>query len=233
LFGMFFNYALMGALTVQVCEYYCSFPKDRTGVQVLVFSVFAAELLETGIMSCAGDTMFGSGYGTTPILAQATTTWLAEAILPTMITTIVQFFYAYRLYLFSGSWVVSGTVILLSMTQLIALLFQEVYFRIHGNLTHLASQNTALIVSIGLSCSAACDLLISISITHYLMRGYVISTVMHGVVSRLVRYTIRTGALTAFASLSQLFLIMAFPGRGFFQTNNWVGEKLYANSLLV
>ncbi|KAJ7616564.1 hypothetical protein FB45DRAFT_1105792 [Roridomyces roridus] len=227
---MFFNYALMGALSVQVYRYYCSFPKDRTVFRVLVFSLFAAEILETGMMSVAGDTMFGSGYGTTPILTQATSTWLAESILPTLIATTIQSFYAYRLYLFSRSRIITGAVILLSMTQLVALLFEEVYFRTHGNIPDLPAQATALII--GLSSAAACDLLISIAITYYLRRGYVISTVMHGVVFRLVRYTIQTGALTAFAALSQLFLIMVFPRRGFFQTNNWVGEKLHANSLL-
>ncbi|KAJ7618013.1 hypothetical protein FB45DRAFT_1103376 [Roridomyces roridus] len=230
LFGMFFNYALMGALSVQVYRYYCSFPNDRVVVKVLVFSIFAVQLLETGMMSYAGYTTFGSGYGTAPILNQATSTWLAEAVLPSLVITAVQFFYAYRLYSFSGSRIIRGAVILLSVIQLILLLFGGIYFRIHADFAQSPGQATALII--GLSSSAACDLLISVSIAYYLRRGYVISTVMHGVVSRLVRYTIETGALPAFSALSQIFLIMAFPRRGFFEGNTWVGQKLYANSLL-
>ncbi|KAJ7615331.1 hypothetical protein FB45DRAFT_1064282 [Roridomyces roridus] len=44
LFGMFFNYGLMGALIVQVCE-------DPKPSMALVYTLFLLEVVQTGMMS--------------------------------------------------------------------------------------------------------------------------------------------------------------------------------------
>ncbi|KAJ7606199.1 hypothetical protein FB45DRAFT_1041397 [Roridomyces roridus] len=118
LFGMCFSFTLMGSLVVQVYHYYCAFPNDRRFIKVVVYTVLLLDIAQTALSFYAACKYFGSGFGNFTLLSDDSFFWLPAAILPSFIATIVQSFYAYRLYTFSGSMLAGGVILVLAFIQL-------------------------------------------------------------------------------------------------------------------
>ncbi|KAJ7607693.1 hypothetical protein FB45DRAFT_393689 [Roridomyces roridus] len=228
LVGMMLNSALMGSLSVQVFHYYCAFPNDRLIAKSVVYTVFILELLHTTLMGCSSDGVFGSGYGHFPN-APSWTTWVSATILTALIAAIVQIFYAARLYIFSGSKIVTGMVILLALLQCAAATAKASTFKLTGN--HPAQGPDPYIV--WLAGSAMCDVIIAGAMTFYLSRTAPVSNRMKNRLSTLIRATLGTGALTAVGAVLQIIMTFAFPEKQYFVVGAWFLGKLYSNSLLV
>ncbi|KAJ7602534.1 hypothetical protein FB45DRAFT_966219 [Roridomyces roridus] len=231
LFGMFFNWGLMGSLLVQVYNYYCAFPKDRMVTKSVVYSVFVLELAETGIMTYFAYVIFGAGYGDLAVFDKSALEWVPVVLLPTVIAAIVQSFYAQRLYSFSGSKLAGGFVLVLVLLQFSAGIAQGVISKLAVDRTNLTRRPGALIV--WLASTAACDITISLAMTYYLNRSPVMSPRMKSAVARVVRYTLETGGLTAAIAIIQLIVQFALPHHNYFETPAWTLGKLYSNNLLV
>ncbi|KAJ7139242.1 hypothetical protein C8R44DRAFT_302150 [Mycena epipterygia] len=233
LYGMFFNYALMGSLTVQVYHYYQSFPKDRTSTKAIVYLLFVLELAQTTIMSYFAYTIFGSGYGNLVVFDKSALEWFPVCVLGSLIAGIVQGFYAHRLYIFSGSRIAGGIVALLALVQVGSGIGQGIISKLVTNRSNLTKN--PICVTIWLASTALCDLVIAGSMTFYLQRRrpMVLSHRLDDTLTRLVRYTIETGVITALVAIVQLVVQRAFPTNNFFETPSWTLGKLYSNSLLV
>ncbi|KAJ7642029.1 hypothetical protein FB45DRAFT_1054373 [Roridomyces roridus] len=230
LFGMFFNYALHGALTVQVYRYYCMFPRDNKNVKLIVCFIYVLELVETGILTFSGYTTFGPGYGHSAVLNRQAPTWIAQLIVTPLIPTIVQLFYGHRLYSVSGSKILGAIVVVLSCVEFGGAIVEAILQHLGTTAGYVGLKATVL--AIALSACAACDIVLAVAMSYYLRKGVIISTVMRNTVSRIVLYTIHTGTVTALTALVQIFLVLELPGRGYFQTGSYVGDKMYSNSLL-
>ncbi|KAJ7500069.1 hypothetical protein FB451DRAFT_1119217 [Mycena latifolia] len=225
LYGMFFNYGLMGSLLVQVYHYYGSFPKDRTITKVIVYGLFVLELVQTGIMSYFAYTIFGSGYGNLEVFDKSALEWFPVCILGSLIAGIVQLFYAYRLHVFSGS---KSRLALLQISSGIA---QGVISKLTIDRSNLTER--PICVTIWLLSSALCDIVIAGSMSYYLRRSQLISPRLKDAITRMVRYTVETGAITAVVAVVQVVVQLAFPKNNFFETPSWTLGKLYSNNLLV
>ncbi|KAJ7614841.1 hypothetical protein FB45DRAFT_936177 [Roridomyces roridus] len=231
LLGMFFNYALHGALTVQVYQYYCMFPHDNKSVKLIVCFVYLPELAETSMLTFTGYTTFGSGYGHSPMPTHPTATWIAQWIVTPLIPTIVQLFYTHRLYSVSGSKTLGAIVLVLSCIEFgaatVAAILQ--YF---GSAAGSAGLKVTTMLSVSLSVCAACDILLAVAMSYHLKKGAIISTAMRNTLSRILLYTIHTGTITTLTAVVQIFLVIELPSHGYFQTGSYVSVKLYSNSLL-
>ncbi|KAJ7093283.1 hypothetical protein B0H15DRAFT_831903 [Mycena belliarum] len=233
LFGMFFNYGLMGSLLVQVYQYYVAFPRDRALIKAIVYTVFVLELAQTAIMSYFAYTIFGAGYGNTVVFGASALEWFPVCVLGALIAGTVQLFYAHRLQRFSGSRRVAGAVALLALVQVGSGIGQGVISKLAQNRANLSMKPVC--VSIWLASSALCDLAIAGSMAFYLKRGSATLTSprLKDLVTRLVRYSVETGAVTALVATVQLVVFFAFPADNFFETPSWTLGKLYSNNLLV
>ncbi|KAJ6557653.1 hypothetical protein B0H19DRAFT_946412, partial [Mycena capillaripes] len=234
LFGILFNYGLMGSLLVQVYNYYGAFPKDRASTKAIVYTLFILELAQTGIMSYFAYTIFGSGYGNLDVFDRSALEWFPVCILGSIIAGIVQLFYAYRLHAFSGSRIAGGIVTLLALVQIGSGIGQ-------GVIIQRCLLSTEMPPQIWLVSTALCDLLIAVVawndlhghlILVQLKRGHVISTRMKNTVAKIVRYTVETGAITALVAIFQLVIQHITPNNNYFETPSWTLGKLYSNSLL-
>ncbi|KAK7438050.1 hypothetical protein VKT23_018217 [Stygiomarasmius scandens] len=67
----------------------------------------------------------------------------------------------------------------------------------------------------------------------YLKRQRFLSAHTHDAVTRIVRYTVETGSITAIVAIVQVTVQLAFPKNNFFETPSWMLGKLYSNNLLV
>ncbi|KAF8169975.1 hypothetical protein K438DRAFT_2024530 [Mycena galopus ATCC 62051] len=247
LFGMLFNYGLMGSLLVQVYHYYLAFPKDRTSTKVIVYTLFVLEVAQTGIMSYFAYTVFGSGYGNLDVFQKSALEWFPVCILGSVIAGTVQLFYAYRLRAFSGSWIASGIVTFLALLQIGSGIGQGVISEQLVDRSKLTGK--PICVTIWLVSTALCDVLIAGFMSYYvrwvsnqarswpiimqLKRDRIKSIKMRNFISKLVRYTVETGAITALVAVIQVVVQHAYPSNNYFETPSWTLGKLYSNNLLV
>ncbi|KAJ7888177.1 hypothetical protein B0H14DRAFT_2694453 [Mycena olivaceomarginata] len=253
LFGMFFNYGLMGSLVVQVYRYYQAFPQDRMSTKAIVYALFVLELAQTGIMTYFAYTVFGAGYGNLDVFDRSALEWFPVCILGSIIAGIVQLFYAYRVRAFSGSWIAGGLVTFLALVQIASGIAQGVISKQLEDRSRLTGKPIA--VTIWLVSSAVCDILIAGFMTYYVRfhsqhavvthvyyvciyalssnAGHIRSSQMKNYIAKIVRYTVETGAITALVASLMVIVQHAFPENNYFETPSWVLGKLYSNNLLV
>ncbi|KAJ7749898.1 hypothetical protein B0H16DRAFT_1844079 [Mycena metata] len=214
LFGMFFNFGLMGSLVVQVYHYYIAFPKDRAVTKALVYTLFVLELTQTGIMTYFAYTVFGAGYGNLDVFEKSALEWFPVCILGSIIAGMVQLFYAHRLFALSGSRIAGGIVAFLAVVQIGSGIGQGIISKLLVDRSGLTQKP----ICIWLVSTALCDLLIAGFMSFYLKRGQVISTAMKNTIAKIVRYTVETGAITAAVALVQLIVQHTKPlGNNYFE----------------
>ncbi|KAJ7615923.1 hypothetical protein FB45DRAFT_934942 [Roridomyces roridus] len=231
LFGMFFNYGLMGALIVQVYQYYCAFPRDSKITKIAVYTLFVLELAQTGMMSHYAYKIFGAGYGDMSVLNDPSLAWFPADILPSVTVAIAQTFYAQRIYRFLGSKVAGGIVSVLALIQCAAGMAQGVFLKLEGHQHDLSWRPPPTIL--WLTVAGISNLAIAAFMTvHYLRQGRRKDAAPTFRMNIFVRYTIETGAITALLTLCQIFIQCGFPRQAFFKTGVWTLGKLHSNTLL-
>ncbi|KAJ7627333.1 hypothetical protein FB45DRAFT_1029687 [Roridomyces roridus] len=227
LFGMFFNYGLMGALIVQVYQYYCAFPRDPKSTMAIVYTLCLLELVETGMMTFHAYRVFGTGYGDLGALSDNTFVWLPAVILPSLTAAIVQAFYAHRVFRSTGFRIPGAVIAVLALLQFGAGLAWGATINSKGNQADFTSGSPSTVV--WLTSTAAVNLIIAASSVFHLRRQ--ISTDGNKLILG-VRYVVETGFLAAILAIFQLVMYFASPSHKYFETGVWTLGKLYSNTLL-
>ncbi|KAJ7660330.1 hypothetical protein DFH06DRAFT_1194386 [Mycena polygramma] len=98
---------LFGALTVQLYLYYLAFPNDHRAKKCLVYGVYAIELAQTILIVQDMFSTFAFNFGDLVYLANINLAWSISPMLTGVVAFIGQSFYAYRVFVLSGSRLVS------------------------------------------------------------------------------------------------------------------------------
>ncbi|KAK0226666.1 hypothetical protein IW262DRAFT_1431749 [Armillaria fumosa] len=229
--GYLLHWGLFGTLSIQLYLYYLAFPKDRQFVKSVVYGIYIVELVQTILIAHDAFAMFGYGFGD---LEAVTKMHLNGLVLPVMIAIaafVGQTFYAYRIYILSGSRIVPAVVFCLSFTSSVASIITGIdYFRA-GDLLKLNQRMMS--ISGGFMCggSALCDIIIAICMTYYLTRSKTGFRRTQILVTKITRLTIETGSVTAIVNLVAFILLLVFPHQIFYMAASLVISKLYANSM--
>ncbi|KAL0957032.1 hypothetical protein HGRIS_003133 [Hohenbuehelia grisea] len=233
LFGFFLNFTLMGALVVQTYHYYVSFPRDRAHIKAIVYSLFVLEMVQTVLMAYSAYKIFGSGYGDLDAFNEIQVDWFSVCILGAIIPGTVQAFYAHRLYMFSGSKIAGGIVLLLAAMATVCGIVQGVFSKLTVFNSELTAKPTLVII--WMVSGVLCDVIIAGTMIYYLQakRRRTLSPRIRDAVTRIVRYTVETGAITAIFAIVLLVLFVAFPNNNYYAVPNRPLAKLYSNNLLV
>lgn len=232
LFGFLLNYMLMGMLAVQVYYYYISFPRDHFRIKVIVYTVSTLQLAQTILMGYSAYRIFGVGYGDLDALDENQVDWFDVCVLGSIIPSCVEAFYAIRLYSFSKSKLASSIISFLAFVQAVCGIVQAVF----SKLTAVNSKLTEkpIVVIIWMVSGVLCDILIVVSMTYYLKKRQppTLTPRMKNAITRILRYTVETGALTATVAIILLVLFLATPGNDYYAVPNRALAALYSNSLL-
>ncbi|KAF7349378.1 hypothetical protein MSAN_01727600 [Mycena sanguinolenta] len=116
--GTVMNWALLGTLAVQVYIYYLAFPNDRRSTKIVVAFVGIAEILQT--LADSRDTIrtFGAGWGNPDILNEVGWAWFSVPILGSIIASVGQIFFAWRIHIIAKSLYVPILIALIVVFQL-------------------------------------------------------------------------------------------------------------------
>jgi hypothetical protein len=232
LLGYVFNWGLFGALSVQVYIYYMSFPKDRTSIKTLVFGLYLLETVQTILVTHDLFHAYAIGFGNLSQLESAQLEWLSVPILSGIVSCTVQMFFAYRIFLLSGSKVVGGIIAAIALTQGASAITQGVQAAIINDFAKLQTE-AFVSCTLWLAGSAVCDVIIAVCMSYYLSRKDSAFKATHVLINRLVRLTIETGSLTAAVATVDIILFLSFPHNNYHTAPALTLAKLYTNTLVL
>ncbi|KAF7290103.1 hypothetical protein HMN09_01315500 [Mycena chlorophos] len=236
LVGTLVSYVLFGITTVQCYMYYGRFPDDRIGLKSLVGFVWVIELAHSAVIGAAVYFYAVTNYGNPlSLLGKMPVPLGLSVVLSGGITSIVQAFFAYRIWTLASNRFVRIIPVVLWASGL-------VYFVASFAGTVLAIEATSIPVFIEkygwlLLAPWIMNLINDNSITISLVilllytrnTGFSKTTAL---VDQLIKWTIETGMITSIFSILNLVFYQT-------QTDNfiWIGiqfvkARLFANSLL-
>ncbi|KAF7351719.1 putative Transmembrane protein [Mycena sanguinolenta] len=231
--GYMWSYCLYGVLLVQIYMYIEMFPNDGRGLKTLVWVMFFFETLFTVLMTIAAWDMFGDGWGDPNVIFQFNWTWGVLPLLSGIHSGIAQGFYIWRIWrLTEQLWLVIP-IGLGVLTQLCGLY----WFAIEFNIAHWRVESVAPLsglVTVWLVGSAACDVLITLALTAILWRRKTQTKFAKttGILNRLIRLSVETGAITSVTAILEFILWLAFKRFYYHFILFLVLGKLYSNVLM-
>lgn len=232
LLGFMFEYAFFAILCLLVYDYFSSFPDDKIVSKLVVYSLFAITLTQTVLLTVDAWRMFATGYGNPLELLTVGFIWFSVPVTTSVVSMIVQIFFAYRLYLLSKSWLLGGFITCVSLTQGITGIVSGSQAHRINNFALLPTQ--AFVGTITwLTGSAVCDVIIAVSMIYFLSSRDTGFKETHNIIRRLVLLTIETGSVTAFLAIVTIVLFGVFPGQTYYTTPSIVMANSYAISAVV
>ncbi|RPD80296.1 hypothetical protein L226DRAFT_197045 [Lentinus tigrinus ALCF2SS1-7] len=231
LFGHLFNYGLFGILTVQVYVYHLLFPRDPIRLKVLIYSLYTIECLQVAMASHDANKVLGVGWGNVEELYKAHWLWITAPVMTGIVSTTVQFYFSWRIYVLSGSALLSVFICLIALMQGCAALASGITAHLLNNSADLQDKTmpTHIVWMVG---STTCDIVITACMVYYLSRGRQ-GMATDALLSRLMRSTVETGALTASVALLDLVLFTTCRHNNLHMTPALVLTKVYTNTLMM
>ncbi|KAI9433051.1 hypothetical protein H4582DRAFT_1027782 [Lactarius indigo] len=190
LFGPLFNWALYGALCVQIYVYSYNFPMDRRFLKCLAYFVFLVETVQTALTGTDIYYWFVAGFGNVERLENSHFAPIDVPILTTVVSFVVQGYFCYRIWVLNSrsSWI-CWTIAVGAVTQSIAAIWASTKPIMLGK--YVVPKTALYLWAIS---SALVDILIAVAMTLLLRRAS--SDFSNFVLIRVVRLTIETNALT-------------------------------------
>ncbi|EPQ51004.1 hypothetical protein GLOTRDRAFT_133330 [Gloeophyllum trabeum ATCC 11539] len=147
-----------------------------------------------------------------------------------LIALIVQFFFARRVYLLSENWIITGIIMILACSHFsLGIVFTVQAFRV---LHFDRYPKLTWVTSTGLGCAAAADIIIAISMCHYLAKRRTGFKRTNSIILTLMAFSINTGLLTSILATATAITFATMPTNFVWQSFFWVLGKCYVNSLL-
>ncbi|KAF9010320.1 hypothetical protein BDZ89DRAFT_511250 [Hymenopellis radicata] len=231
--GYMWSYCLYGVLVVQMYMYTETFPKDRLGLKIFVWSMFLVETIFTIFMNIGAWNQYGPGWGDVETLLFLDWSWKPLAELNAILAGMAQTFYVWRIYRLTKSIWLPVLIQAVSLMQITFAFYFSIAVFVRGSaidkLFELSPE-----ISVWLSGSAACDVLITTSLVWILSRRRNSSNFERttSLISKLIRFTVETGAVTTAGALLELVLWLSCNQYNFHFIMFLVLGKLYSNVLM-
>ncbi|KAG8901031.1 hypothetical protein FRC00_009490 [Tulasnella sp. 408] len=237
LLGYLFNYGLFGILILQTYIYYLSFPRDSRLIKSLVYGLFFLDTIQTVMTTHNAWHFLSSGWGNVGVLADP---GKAVSIIgkPPPSSGADQFTLfrsaeqLHRIWKLSGLWWLAGFISCAALAQGISACVTGIWFAILNDITKIALLDAS--AGVWLAGSAITDLFITVSLVwvlHKKTQGD-LSSNTEDIISRLIRMTVQTGAVTTFAATAELIMYLKTPENNLHMIPGLALSKLYTNTLM-
>ncbi|VDB97605.1 unnamed protein product [Peniophora sp. CBMAI 1063] len=234
LLGGLLSMALSGVVACQGFLYFRMYGQDSWSIKGLVLLVWALDAVHTSLIATSLWNYFALGFGDASQTDLSDTELALTIAFTAMMNFVVHIFFSHRVWKLSRSnLLVTGPLIILSICRLVSGIASTVrldMIRSFSTFVDIAGWN----VTLGLSLSAALDILIAGAMCYYLQNirsGF--SSEMDHTIDILLLYTFNNGALTCVATVSTLICWLAMPENLIWLGMHFAISKLYATSLLI
>ncbi|KAJ3875483.1 hypothetical protein F5051DRAFT_414123 [Lentinula edodes] len=230
LVGVFLNCILYGVLAVQTFIYFQTYKKDNPRIKAFVWYLYILETLNTGFDIGMMLEPLVFRYGTERAVSRVPIMLSADPIVTVLISTPVQIFMAWRIKVISGSKWLFYAITFFAVCSFIGGLANTIAVTIINQYANLHQFDGSVIT--WLASSAVTDILITVSLVWSLWRKRTNVRATDDAISRIIRLTVQTGAITAVSATLDVILFLAVPNT----TVNFVWDfalsKLYTNALM-
>jgi len=231
LIGVFFNAILYGVLLVQTYLYYQNSNKDARWIKYLIFFLLLAETIDTGLDFAVVWEALVQDYGQATIFQKLPTTFSADPLVTSWISTLVQIFQGWRIRELTRSNCILGLVTLAASMSLVAGTTTTVLVSIHPSFSQLQSVEFGFLA--WLVASAVCDVIITISLSWFVIRNKNSKlTYTNSILDKIMLLTIQTGLITSVAAVADVLTFTLSQDKTLEFIWAYSISKLYTNSLL-
>jgi len=237
--GVFLSLIMFGVVSLQGYVYFRNCGSDRTGLKLLVGSVLFLELCHS-VASCHAIYYFTVILAGVPELEKAANSYSLSilAVFETLITALVQGFFAYRIRLLSGRMYISLICWALCFLRLVGgmAMAVEAFADIPLEPDYFHFQDTyGWVITSALNVGVVLDLLITISLCFYIRQLYTPYNLPRSeeLIHRLISWTIQTGLITSLTSVAVVIAFQTMKHNFIWLALYTFLAKLYSNSLLV
>ncbi|KAF7334664.1 hypothetical protein MVEN_02296900 [Mycena venus] len=235
--GTLVSYALFGVATTQTYIYWKRFPKDSLGMKVLVAVVWCGELAHAVCVAASVYAMTITNFGHPERLEVLPKSFLASTFIGSLVSFVVQTFFAYRIYALSRSllipcvWWIPCICWVLSLFRFVPP--NVILFAYGQQLAPQFLKRWGPLFDAIWSASAANDLLIAgtLVVLLYNQRNTGLKHTV-AMVDKLIAWTIETGVVTSIASIIMLTVFISLPSTFVWLAIFVVIPRLFSNSLL-
>ncbi|KZT25646.1 hypothetical protein NEOLEDRAFT_1178122 [Neolentinus lepideus HHB14362 ss-1] len=231
LLGVLFNWALLGALIVQIWIYYLAFPNDRVIVKSVVTLTFIIEVVQSILIINDAFRVLATGWGDVSQITRVGMLWFSVPFISVFVSWIAQIFYAWRIRVLSQNWILPIVIVVLSLLQGACSWYTAIELKILNDFS-LLQDKTYRVTSVWLGGTALCDLIIAASMIYFLHKSRTGFSRTDDIVQRLIRVTVETGLICTVVALIDLGVYVAFKDNNYHFTPVLTLSKLYSNSLL-
>ncbi|KAI0270130.1 hypothetical protein BGY98DRAFT_277159 [Russula aff. rugulosa BPL654] len=229
------NWCLFGVLVVQTYVYSYNFPEDRRRLKLLVCAVFALETVQTVLTGADVYYWFASGYGDLNRLSTPFASAIDVPIMGSIVSAMVQFFYAYRVWILSNKkrWLFTF-ICLSSIVNAVAAFTIGIHTQVKARFS-TSDRSLRHIAAIWLSATVLSDILIASSMVYFLTRRQKDTNgfIQNNFVTKLVRLTVESNLLTTSVGIVSLLVFIIFPNKNWYTCPTAILGKLYSIALLV
>ncbi|KAF5350316.1 hypothetical protein D9758_012808 [Tetrapyrgos nigripes] len=248
--GALISYLLMGTLIVQLYIYYMSAPNDRLVVKFTVYLVFVLDLVSTVATTDSVWLMLISGWGRFEYLHLVDWGFTTTPLWNSLSSAVVQVFFGWRVWMLGSHnsinkfekkfWrVMTVLILMVSVIQVVGAVVSTARFFPINDLAFVSIVFPS--TATWLAASATADVMITVCMTVLLRRAIARSRIEHFshitrqtdlFLTRIIRSTIETAAITAGAAILELILFFRLPNTGLHIAIALILSKLYTNTLL-
>ncbi|PBK68740.1 hypothetical protein ARMSODRAFT_1019335 [Armillaria solidipes] len=249
LIAIWISLVLFGIIVVQTWNYFSSFPDDPLWQRVYVGCIFTVDFLCSFFILWWMYDLLINDWGNIEPYNLIHWALITDPLFEGLIGPMVQAYYAWRIHVISGTWWLSGLVMLCSLMAVGGGLAGT-----NAAATLKTFQNLAeakVVVIFWLLPPAVADIIIAFSLTYYLRQHKGRFEASDKVLDRIIRMTVQNGLLTAVIAVIDIIMyftvttpyhigkyryelssLRVLTGITFSLAFTFILPKLYANTVL-
>jgi len=222
---------LWGVTCSQTFMYYRNYTEDPLHLKVLVAAVWALDTAHQALITHTAYTYLVTHFSQIPFLFELVNSLVIEVFFNGFVTLLVQSFFARRVWVLSKkNWILTGLVASLILAEFVIVMIYAIKGVKFTKLIDLGNLK-ALSISVN-ALAAAGDVLIAIILCWMLQTSRTGFKTSDTMITKLIAFTINTGALTSVCAIASLITITALPAAFVYILFYFAIGRLYCNSLL-
>ncbi|KAK0237692.1 hypothetical protein EDD85DRAFT_831375 [Armillaria nabsnona] len=229
LIAIWISLVLFGIIVVQTWNYFSSFPDDPLWQRVYVGCIFTVDFLCSFFILWWMYDLLINDWGNIEPYTLIHWALITDPLFEGLIGPMVQAYYAWRIHVISGTWWLSGLVMLCSLMAVGGGLAGT-----NAAATLKTFQNLAeakVVVIFWLLPPAVADIIIAFSLTYYLRQHKGRFEASDKVLDRIIRMTVQNGLLTAVIAVIDIIMYFTVT-TPYHIAFTFILPKLYANTVL-
>ncbi|KAK0200160.1 hypothetical protein DFS33DRAFT_1359319 [Desarmillaria ectypa] len=226
---IFLSILLLGVMIVQLFLYIDRYPTDPPYLKIFVVSLFALDVINSVFIMVWAYKMFIDNFMNPAAFGRADWIVCTDPILSGLMASMVQCFFAWRVWALTRNPFYLGFVVLCAIASTAGGLGTGIYAGIIGDFSEF--RKLKVVALIWLVSGALGDLAITLIVSNYLRKARGTFPTTDRLLTKLIRLTMQNGLLTSVLAIVDISLYLA-SNKPYYFGIAFLIPKLYTNSAL-